>query len=112
MGAITLPSEQLKLLIYPNPVRLDGDENINIEYTLSKDSAVTLQIYNIMGELVYQKGYVKGANGGKFGINKGLKWNGKNISGEKVSPGLYICNLVASDVGTTEKAFEKILILR
>jgi hypothetical protein len=101
-----------KLFVYPNPAKLDNDKQVNIEYTLSKDSSVTLEIYNILGELVYHKEFNKSVNGGKFGINNGIKWDGKTISGEKVAPGLYICNLIASDAGTTETISEKLFVLR
>lgn len=101
-----------KLLIYPNPAKIDDEHEVNIEYTLSKDSAVKLDIYNMMGELVYRKEFNKGLNGGKFGVNKGIKWNGKNIAGGIVSSGLYIFYLTATDAGTTEATSGKVFIIR
>ncbi|HGJ66569.1 TPA: M20/M25/M40 family metallo-hydrolase [bacterium] len=101
-----------KLLIYPNPTKPDKENGFNFEYTLSRDSSVRLEIHNLIGELIYSKEYAKGLNGGKFGINKGIKWNGENISGAKVAPGLYVCNLIATEAGTTEVASGKIFLMR
>jgi hypothetical protein len=102
-----------KLLIYPNPVKLEKDKNINFEYTMSKDSSVRLEIYNVVGELVYEKDIISGEDGGKFGVNKGIKWNGQNFAGGKVAPGVYVCQLVASDdSGNTKTMSNKMVILR
>ncbi|MDQ1328485.1 MAG: hypothetical protein QG641_1770, partial [Candidatus Poribacteria bacterium] len=102
-----------KLLIYPNPVKLEKEKNINFEYTMSKDSSVRLEIYNIIGELVYEKDIISGQDGGKFGVNKGIKWNGQNFTGDKVAPGVYVCQLVASDdSGITKTMSNKMVILR
>ena len=102
-----------KLLIYPNPVKLEKDKNINFEYTMSKDSSVRLEIYNIIGELVYEKDIISGEDGGKFGVNKGIKWNGQNSTGGKVAPGVYVCQLIASDdSGNTKTMSNKMVILR
>lgn len=102
-----------KLIIYPNPIKLEKDKKVNLEYTLSKDSSVKLEIYTITGDLVYEKEFISGSEGGKFGINKGIKWNGTNLSGEPVPPGIYICRLVVSDESNNSKSLaKKFAILR
>ncbi len=102
-----------KFIIYPNPIRLKKDSNINFEYTLSKDSPVKLGIYTITGDLVYEKDFISGSEGGKFGINKGIKWDGTSILGAPVVPGIYICRLVVFDESDKNKFLsKKIAILR
>ena len=101
-----------KLLIYPNPATIKDENGFNIEYTLSRDSAVKLEIYSIMGELIYRKEFNEGLNGGKFGTNMDIKWDGKNMSGAKAAPGLYVCNVIATAGGTTEVASKKLYLLR
>ncbi|MGB9596764.1 MAG: M20/M25/M40 family metallo-hydrolase [Candidatus Poribacteria bacterium] len=102
-----------KFIIYPNPIKLEKDKKVNLEYTLSKDSSVKMEIYTITGDLVYEKDFVGGNEGGKFGINKGIKWNGTSLSGDVVTPGIYICRLVISDESNNNKSLtKKFAILR
>jgi len=102
-----------KLVIYPNPAKLEKDKSINFEYTMSKDSSVRLEIYNITGGLVHEMDLASGQDGGKFGVNEGVKWNGLNFAGDKIAPGVYICRLVATDdLGNTEDMSKKLVILR
>jgi hypothetical protein len=100
-----------KLLIFPNPAKLEKDKNVSLEYTLSKDSSVRLDIYAITGQLVYEREFISGDDGGKFGVNKDIKWNGNNFAGEKVAPGVYVCRIVASDDSNTTKSMSKKLVI-
>jgi hypothetical protein len=67
-----------KVLVYPNPVRVDeGDDRLIFE-NLSKD--VTIRIYTISGELVSIKEKVEGI----------AYWDLKNDYNQPVASGVYI----------------------
>jgi hypothetical protein len=102
-----------KLIIYPNPAKIANDSSLNLEYTISKDSPVRFEVYTIVGKLIYEREFVSGDDGGKFGVNKGIKWNGLNMSGEKIAPGVYICRIVTLDESSERKSLsKKFVILR
>jgi hypothetical protein len=63
--------------VYPNPVRPDFQGDITIRGLVSD---VNVKITDISGNLVYETH----ANGGQ------AIWNGKNLSGQKVSTGIYL----------------------
>jgi len=100
------------LIIYPNPLRFDTADRVNIAYSLSKDAATRLEIYSISGELLHQSDFASGAPGGRFGPNDGIEWDGTNLSGENVSSGVYLCNIVTTDENNTVSASKKIAIIR
>ncbi len=102
-----------KLLVYPNPINTNINDKLNIAYSLSRDASVRLDIYNISGEIIYRQYFMNGGPGGKFGYNKGITWDIKNISGEKVASGIYLCRIEASDNnGATETMLKKVFIIR
>jgi len=100
-----------KLIIYPNPIKLKKGSKVNFEYTLSKDSSVKLEIYTIIGDLIYERDFVSGSDGGKFGINKGIKWDGLSILGSPVAPGIYICRIAVSDESNKGKSLTKRFVI-
>ncbi|MGQ9609362.1 MAG: M20/M25/M40 family metallo-hydrolase [bacterium] len=102
-----------KLLIYPNPINTNINDKLNIAYSLSHDASVRLDIYNILGEIIYRQYFMSGEVGGKFGYNKGITWDTKNMSGEKVASGMYFFRIEASDNnGGTETSLKKVFIIR
>ncbi|MFO7659628.1 MAG: FlgD immunoglobulin-like domain containing protein, partial [Candidatus Cloacimonadaceae bacterium] len=84
---------------YPNPFK----NTTSITFDLSKDSEVTLNIYNIKGQLV--KTLVQGMT--KSG-NHSLDWSGDDHNGKKVSTGLYFYKLQSGEKAITRK----LLLLR
>ncbi|MBC8459954.1 MAG: M20/M25/M40 family metallo-hydrolase [Deltaproteobacteria bacterium] len=91
----------------------DKDMNLRVSYQLSKDAQVTADIYTLAGELVYLREYAIGTEGGKLGVNDVFKWNGKNTLGERVAPGVYFCNITATDEdGNIIRGAQKIAVLR
>ena len=98
--------------LYPNPLWAGGENGVNIAYTLSKDASTRLDIYSMSGKLVYRMNFASGEQGGRFGSNNGAKWDGKNLSGERVSSGVYFCYLIASDEYDTVSISEKLVIIR
>lgn len=105
---------QLGLMkVYPNPAKLKGDESVHIAYTLSSDASTRLSIYDLSGNIVYEKIFIKGGPGGKFGYNDGLKWDGKNMKGVDVASGLYIvCVTVSGNAGEVRSISKKLYVIR
>jgi hypothetical protein len=112
-------SETLKITnigIYPNPATISENRPIQIQYFLSKDADVKIEIFSVLGELIFSKEYRRGEPGGKFGFNGEngeIFWIGENRQGEKVAAGVYICRLFAKDdAGNNQTEYRKIAILR
>jgi len=81
---------------YPNPFSVQT----NINYSVSKNSNVTIGIYNIKGELVsaLHDGYLKEGN-------YNVMWNGTNGKGNKLSSGIYFYTIKTDYVTETRKLF-------
>jgi hypothetical protein len=111
--AISIGSDSLamgKLMLYPNPMRSD---KIKISYTLSKDASSRMEIYDSLGILVYKKSFFSGETGGKFGANNSLEWDGTDLSGERVSAGIYFCYVIATDEsGVAKNVSRKFLVIK
>lgn len=71
---------------YPNPF----NPNTTIRYDLPENSAVTLRLYNILGQEV--RTLVNRRETAGF---KSVVWNGRNNAGHQVSTGIYILRLQA-----------------
>jgi len=84
----TLPSTIELEQNYPNP--FSGETEI--PYRLNEQSDVTVRIYNILGQEVrtFQAGVQRA---GVYGI----RWDGRDTRGMRVSPGVYFYQLQAGD---------------
>ena len=82
---------------YPNPFRA-GSESTSIAYFLTRDSAVSIKIFDYTGELVWTREIPSGGPGGT-GEPEGtwweVEWDGRNGSGEVVRNGVYVCTVKA-----------------
>jgi len=85
-----LPSEKVELRNRPNPFRAGKEETL-IEYDLKQPSNVTITIYDLLGQEVWHKAYRAGENGGNWANS--IPWDGRNLSGEVVANGGYICRI-------------------
>jgi len=74
----------------PNPFRAGKEETL-IEYNLRQPSNVTITIYDLLGQEVWRKSFKAGGNGGRE-VNS-VPWDGRNLSGETVGNGGYICRI-------------------
>jgi hypothetical protein len=74
----------------PNPFRA-GKQNTLIEYNLSQPSNVTITIYDLFGQEVWRESYRAGENGGATANS--VPWDGRNLCGEVVGNGGYICRV-------------------
>ncbi len=79
---------------YPNPF----NPLTKIEYTLPRQSRVTIEIYNVLGQRI--RSLVDGEQpAGTYRIS----WDGKNSSGESVATGVYFYRFRAGDHVETKK---------
>jgi hypothetical protein len=77
---------------YPNPFAAGNGNVTRIRYTLPANSEVEIKIYDLIGELTWQKKISAGEDGGQYGPNE-VQWDGKNEAGSYVGAGAYICVL-------------------
>lgn len=88
------PNEFRLFQNYPNPF----NPNTAIDFSLSKESFVTLKIYNSLGKLINTiVSDVK--NQGMNSVN----WNGNDSSGKNVSTGIYLARIEAEGKSKTIK---------
>ena len=93
------PKKTALLPNYPNPF----NPETWIPYQLTKDSEVSITIYNVRGrvvrhlELRYQHAGVYHSKG------RAAYWDGKNDLGEPVASGVYFYTLTAGDFSATRK---------
>ncbi|MHB9010758.1 MAG: T9SS type A sorting domain-containing protein [Ignavibacteriaceae bacterium] len=84
---------------YPNPF----NPSTQIEYSLPKESIVTIKVYNILGQLVNTL-----VNERKIaGVYK-VQWNGVNNLGQPVATGVYIYRVTAGE----NVAVKKMILLK
>jgi hypothetical protein len=77
---------------YPNPLGLA--EGTSFIYTLPQDSDVSLEIYTLLGELVWKRKYSAAEAQGKAGPHNGdIVWDGRNGNGKAVLNGVYLAVL-------------------
>jgi hypothetical protein len=108
--AIQVSEEQgiSDLLIYPNPLVISKNLEVNIRYRLSNDANVTLNVYDILGNLVYNLNFNPGENGGLRGPNNNIKWDANTIAS-----GIYICLVTMTDEsGEKHSVSKKLAIIR
>ncbi|MEW6558228.1 MAG: FlgD immunoglobulin-like domain containing protein [Elusimicrobiota bacterium] len=86
------PSEEISgLSNYPNPFVAGSGKVTAIKYTLKENLDVEIKIYDLIGELVWEKKLTAGETGGVLGPDNEITWDGKNENGDYVSAGGYIC---------------------
>jgi len=88
------PATSLILSNYPNPF----NPETTIKFSLAKDSNVTLEIYNVKGQLV--RSLVTGKY--RAGTHQ-VFWNGKDDTGQAVSSGIYFYTLITDKATATKK---------
>jgi hypothetical protein len=87
-GAVNLPREYALRGNYPNPF----NAKTVVNFALPKDSRVTLDIYNILGQKV--KTLVDGMMTAGY---KNVEWDGTDVNGQGVSSGVYLYKLKADN---------------
>ena len=93
------------VFVYPNPVR-NGEAKIN--FSLSADMKIKLQIYDITGELLWEEERQETA-----GYNKYISWPCKiQSSGLQVGSGVYIYKIIAWDEKNKFEVVKKIVTIQ
>ena len=104
---VTVSAEQATfkdaVYVYPNPVK---DGQATFAYTLSKASTVKLEIYTIMGELVYSS-EKDDISGGRTWL-----WNCVNDDGDSIATGVYIYKITAKEGSNTFETTKKMIVVR
>lgn len=101
------------LTIYPNPLSIEKNPEVNIRYRLSDDAYTTMNILDITGNLIFSKNFVQGENGGQIGPNNIVKWNVKSNDDHKkpIASGIYICQVIAEYPNGEKRSISKKLAL-
>ena len=99
-GSVTIcPSITALLPNYPNPFNPDTW----LPYHLAQDALVTINIYNVKGQLVRTLN-LGNKNASVYATkSKAAYWDGKDSFGEKVSSGVYFYTLQAGEFRATRK---------
>jgi predicted outer membrane repeat protein len=79
---------------YPNPF----EKQTTLEYTLSRERAVTMQVYNVLGQQV--ETLVDETK--RVGLHR-VTWDGTNRYGERVGSGVYFVRMEAGSTTETQK---------
>jgi hypothetical protein len=79
---------------YPNPF----DEATTLEYTLSREREVTMQVYNVLGQWV--ETLVDSRT--SAGVHT-VTWDGTNRYGDRVGSGVYFVRMEAGSTTETQK---------
>ena len=80
---------------FPNPFNPDT----TIKYDLAESSDVTLQIYNVLGQVVRTLVASEAQNAGRYQI----RWNGMDDRGVSVSSGIYFYRISAGEFQNVRK---------
>jgi hypothetical protein len=83
------------------PTVSGGPGTALIKYTLSRDAEITIYIFNIRGERVWQTTLAAGGLGGSVGVNQ-ISWQGVDNFKEKASSGVYFIFLNAPVGGKSQ----------
>jgi len=73
--------------IYPNPFQAK-DELLTLEYCSDNKSPITLKIFNIRGQLIYEHNSISA----KMGVQQ-ITWDGKAFDGNKSTSGVYLIQI-------------------
>lgn len=84
---------------YPNPFRA-GSEVTKIAYFLDRPGEVSMSVYTMGGDLVYERTLPGGDAGTTAGPHE-MEWDGRNGQGEVIRNGVYVCVLKAGGNSAT-----------
>ena len=93
------PEETQIVANYPNPFNPDTW----IPYQLKDEAIVTINIYNVAGELVKTLNFGRKQAGYYLTKDKAAYWDGRNNIGEHVASGIYFYSLQAGDFIATRR---------
>jgi hypothetical protein len=89
------------LMVRNNPFNPDLD-CAEIAYFLEEETEISMTIYTLSGEKVYEKLYPAGSQGASAGQNH-ISWSGRNDEGRTVLNGVYVAVIKPGNTGRTYK---------
>lgn len=78
----------------PNPFDRGVTTEVTLNYTLEGNFNTKIYLFDLSGNLIWQKSFLSGENGGKSEANNPA-WDGRNLFGENVLNGVYVYQIVA-----------------
>ncbi|MEW6556917.1 MAG: kelch repeat-containing protein [Elusimicrobiota bacterium] len=109
--ASVTPTKKISNIVnYPNPFNPEK-ETTTIKYVLTESDDILVQIFNLVGDLVYRQkihSNEEGAIGQPEGYTNEITWNGKNGDGITVANGVYIMEIKSGN----EKEIRKIAVVK
>jgi len=78
----------------PNPFDLNVTAECSLNYILTGNFDTKIYLFDFAGKLMWQQAFPAGTSGGKSGSNSPA-WNGLDLTGARVSKGLYFYQVVA-----------------
>jgi len=78
----------------PNPFNPTVQTLTYLTYNLADNYATIIYLFDLSGNLVWQKSFAAGEQGGKAGLNL-APWNGRSQFGEIVPNGVYLFKIVS-----------------
>ncbi|HLF33768.1 MAG TPA: type IX secretion system sortase PorU, partial [Cyclobacteriaceae bacterium] len=96
------------LINYPNPFNHETTFSF-IHNRAGEDLEISLNIYNMSGELVRELTTIQANSDYKI---DGLSWNGASSTGEKLQPGLYAYHVTVRSLtdGAVNRQYQKLII--
>ena len=91
-----LPTTSCLLKSYPNPF----NNTTSIQYWLDFPSNINISVFNIRGQRVTTLVNEPQPRG-----QHEVEWGGRNMAGNPVATGVYLCQLVAGDAVDSHKLF-------
>ncbi len=86
------PKSIENLVNYPNPFDSRREETF-IAYSIPQDLPVRVRIFDLFGYQVKEFNFMPGEEGARAGDNR-VRWDGTDGTGEKVSKGGYVCQVI------------------
>jgi|GEM_PF-921869 len=78
----------------PNPFDRSLVSEVTFNYSLESNFDTRIYLFDLSGNLIWQRSYTTGSNGGKAGENS-VAWDGRDLFGQNVANGVYIYQVVA-----------------
>jgi flagellar hook assembly protein FlgD len=97
-------AQDVPIFAYPNPAK--NASSVTISANVNRDSTIKLQIFNLLGELVYETQVAALAGA------QNLSWDLRNSGGSPISSGLYIYRLVGESTGATQTIVKRLVVVQ
>jgi hypothetical protein len=85
-------------LTWPSPYSISRDGTVTIQYGLSADANIEIQVVGVGGQRIKRFLINAGQEGGSAGINK-ITWDGTTDQGYKAGNAIYVGTIMSRDEG-------------